>query len=487
MEEMDQEDTFYKQLYEGIMAGIPSTVLIVNTQMYITTANANFYRKSERGVDDTVGKHITEIFPEAINEYTQITDKIETAITQGKPIEVGEFEYKSPRIPNRIYYLRLAPIMNACEVVTQVLVLLDDVTDRKRLGEQIRRTEEHLAKVVKSANDIIVSIDKKGNILSWNKPIEQLTGLRFHEVRGQPFSDIISQKSRGDFASILNRLVKEKALTDREFALASGEGGVEVSWNLSAMEDNSGHVMGFVLIGRDLTERKAMQQKLIQSAKSASLGTMAGGIAHEIRNPLAIVNSVAQILDKNLHDEEMCKQCIQKIRNATTRARDIVENLLTFARGAESITESLDVHEVINTAVSLLENQFALSNVKLRTTFTSAPLHLAGNRNQLQQVFVNILLNACKAIDEEGVVAVRTIRKEQMAHIIIQDNGCGISQQVFPKIFDPFFTTRPVGEGAGLGLSVSSGIVKQHEGQIEVESKRGEGTTFTIKLPMIAE
>ncbi|MFH2024607.1 MAG: PAS domain S-box protein [bacterium] len=478
-------DDAYKKLCNGIMSSIPSSVLIVDEQLKVILANRNFYVKSKRSESNTVGRSISEIFPKVLVEYTGMTEKIKSVFKFGEPDDGGEMEYRAPGLPTRVYYYRLTPLINSLSKVENVILLMDDVSERKRLGERVRRAEEHLARVVESANDIIISIDPEGKIISWNGTIERITGHKSVDVKGLFISNILAVSDSDSFASKIKGLLKKKKFSVWESSILNKDGEtVDVSWSFSAIKDEQGNVIGIVIIGRDLTERKILEAKLTQSAKMASLGIMAGGVAHEIRNPLAIIDSCAQILNTQANDKKIRGLAVEKIRNATKRATEIVNNLLKFARQSEFALELLDIHQVIDNALSLMKNQLSIQHVKLETNYGFNLPKIHGNMNQLQQVFMNLILNTCNAIKEQGLLRIQTQCIDQVISINFTDNGIGIPEKNLSIIFDPFFTTQPVGKGTGLGLSISYGIIRQHGGNIEVESEPGKGATFSIKLPV---
>ena len=479
------EDNIYKKLYNGIMSSIPSSIVIVDSQLRTVAANPNFYIKSHQSESDTLGKTITEIFPRVLINYTKIPDRIREVFKSSESYEGGEMEYRAPGLPTRVYYYRLTPLLNSSGEVESVILLMDDVTERKLLGEKIRQTEEHLARVVDSANDIIISTDPAGDIVSWNNTVEEITGIYSQEVIGKSFVGLIEKKCRNKFREIVNQLVRGLQVKSQEFPIVCfDEESVDVSWSFSAMKDDQEKVISLVIVGRDLTERKVLEARLMQSAKMASLGTMAGGIAHEVRNPLAIIDSVAQILKSGCGSKKLHNECVTKIRNATTRAAEIVDNLLVFARPAEVRHEKLNVHHLINDVLSLMQNQLAIQHIETQKNFASELPKVYGNRNQIQQVFINLILNACNAILESGTIFIKTYNTKHYVIIEFEDTGKGIQKKNLSQIFDPFFTTQPVGSGTGLGLSISYRIIEQHQGNIEVKSKHGKGSVFLVNLPI---
>ena len=290
-------------------------------------------------------------------------------------------------------------------------------------------------------------------------------------------------------AEMLRRLVRGEGVQNTEVNLLTVHGQeVPIAWSCSSMRDDAGKVIGTVAVGRDLTERRRLEAQLIHSAKMASLGVMAGGIAHEVRNPLGIISAGAQLLQEHPDDAQLRSQCTEKIYSATQRASLIIENLLKFARPQSEQMSELDLHTVLEETLALLAHQMTLQKVMLRKEIQPDLPRVHGNPALLQQVFTNLILNACNAMPQGGTLTVATRATEaREVEVRFADTGCGIPPENLPKMFVPFFTTMPVGRGTGLGLAISYSIVQQHRGTIEVDSQVGKGTTFTVWLPVIAD
>ncbi len=235
---------------------------------------------------------------------------------------------------------------------------------------------------------------------------------------------------------------------------------------------------------------KATQEELIQTQKMAAVGTLSSGIAHEIKNPLAIILQGIERLEKKIpEDEKSLKQYVVMIKNAAVRANKVVTTLLTFSRASHIKLEQLDIQAVIKDALTLIDNELRINNIKLETSFLQHPPMVKGDAVALEQVFFVLLTNAIDAMSNGGTIRVElsTNNKEEDTKnkyciIKFHDTGCGIEEKDIPFIFDPFFTTKEVGKGTGLGLSVAYLIIERHGGKIEVKSRKGEGTSFIIYL-----
>jgi signal transduction histidine kinase len=231
------------------------------------------------------------------------------------------------------------------------------------------------------------------------------------------------------------------------------------------------------------------QNQLIQSAKLAAIGKVTAGIAHEINNPLNNIYLTAEVLLEDLPNIECAErlEMVNDILNQAERAREVVHHLLAFSRTRQTTTlEKINLGALVKQTLTFLKNQIRISQVAVHTEIPEEPITVRGNANQLQQVFVNIILNAIQAMGQGGILTVSVeATAENMARVKISDNGPGIPEKVKARIFDPFFTTKS--EGTGLGLSVSNSIIEEQNGKISLDSEEGKGTTFYITLPMVRE
>jgi signal transduction histidine kinase len=212
---------------------------------------------------------------------------------------------------------------------------------------------------------------------------------------------------------------------------------------------------------------------------------MAGGIAHELRNPLGIISASAQLIELHVDNPAFIRECAEKIYSATERSVRIMDGLLQFARPDGSEMRPVDLNTVVSGTLALLNHELVQRRVVLRHQLHPEPLPVRGRPELLQQVFVNLIMNACNAISRRGLLTVTTRAAGDCAEVLVADTGRGIPPDYLEKIFDPFFTTMQPGKGIGLGLSISYGIVRQHGGALEVESEVGHGATFTVRLPAL--
>ena len=231
--------------------------------------------------------------------------------------------------------------------------------------------------------------------------------------------------------------------------------------------------------------KQATQEQFSRTEQLASVGRLAAGVAHEINNPLVGVLAFADMMRQKENMDEQDREDLDVIVRETKRVREIVRGLLDFARETPSVKGRLDLNELVQQTLRLLGRRDAFQNIYIVDDLEDQLPLVNGDKSQLQQVLMNLALNACEAMPERGTLLVSTCSKGDKVVITVTDTGCGIKKEHLDKIFEPFFTTKPTGKGTGLGLSVSYGIVQQHDGTLEVQSEPDRGTTFTITLPSV--
>jgi signal transduction histidine kinase len=247
-------------------------------------------------------------------------------------------------------------------------------------------------------------------------------------------------------------------------------------------------VVGRLVIMDDITARVELESQLSQADKLSSIGLLAAGVAHEVNTPLAVISSYTQMLAKQLQGDPQKSGLLEKITRQTFRASEIVNNLLNFSRTSGTEFANVDINKIITDTLALLEHQFKVSKITVESDLTPVISPIQGNAGRLQQVFLNLFLNAKDAMTGGGKLSVATTNGE-MVSVRVSDTGSGIAPEHIQRIYDPFFTTKTspqVGQtrGTGLGLSVTYGIIQEHAGKIRVESNPGSGTTFALDFPL---
>jgi signal transduction histidine kinase len=244
--------------------------------------------------------------------------------------------------------------------------------------------------------------------------------------------------------------------------------------------------IGRLIIFDDVTDRDELERRLVQADKLGSIGLLAAGVAHEVNTPLAVISTYAQMLAKQVSGDEQKSKLLEKIAKQTFRASEIVNSLLNFSRTSPTDFVELDLNRVILETASLVEHQYQSAGIEVRLNLAEDLAAIRGNAGKLQQVFLNLFINARDAMLSGGALNVRSWSEGGFAHIEVSDTGQGIPPDHLARIFDPFFTTKGAKKGTGLGLSITYGIVQEHKGLIEVDSELGQGTRFRMEFPQIS-
>lgn len=487
LEQLSLDDPHrYIEMFAMFLESVPSSVLMIDRDMRVVLANRNFVTKSLRTRQNVIGQKLDQVLPEAIIEHIDITSRVREVFAKNQLIRGDRMTFRAPGIPIRTYYYSVIPFAWSGEVERAIL-LMEDVTEQVRLSEEVRRVERHLASVVESARDVVLSTDSAGLILTWNTAAEKLTGFSTWEAKGKSFFDRCAPEATEELRKVLSKLQVKDYPQTGEWELIRKDGNrTPIGWAFSSMKDERDKPVGIVAVGRDLSEHRKLEMQLLQSQKLAALGVMAGGIAHEIRNPLAVCSSAAQFLKDPDVNPAFRQECIDRILNGIHKASSIIENLLRFARPSSSTDmKPADIMVVLRDTIQLVSNQAKIAKVSIKDNFVDQEVVVHANANLLQQMFVNLFLNALNAMPQGGKLIVSEKRLDTGVQVQVEDTGCGISQQDLEKIFDPFFTLSQVGKGTGLGLSICYSIAKQHLGTIEVQSIEGQGTIFTVQLPVL--
>ena len=354
---------------------------------------------------------------------------------------------------------------------------------------ELDRMRQFSENIIESLSDGLAVVDLEGRVVRWNAGLERLYGIPRDRAVGEhletlfdaPFVDRLRQA---------NEATPSGAVLYRIPLLSRHEDGRRrqlVNVATAPLLTPDGSTSGMMVIVEDITERVRLEEQLQISEKMASVGLLAAGVAHEVNTPLTAISSFTQMLLEGADPEDSKTQVLEKIERQTFRAAKIVNGLLNLARpGRPDVAGPADLNAVVNDVLALLEPQLRASNVKVRRELATTPAVVQGVEFKLQQVFLNLFLNARDAMPAGGWLTIRTRVGERDAFVEISDTGGGIPAELISRIYDPFFTTKVPGQGTGLGLSVTYGVIQEHRGSIECESDPGQGTRFTLTLPLVA-
>ncbi|MGE0823849.1 MAG: nitrogen regulation protein NR(II) [Candidatus Binatia bacterium] len=350
--------------------------------------------------------------------------------------------------------------------------------------EALRDEEESHRKELDNAPAPIFRIScRDGTILRANREAEKATGFSQLELVGRPIWEFHPQEEREQLEQLCHDTYSHGYLSQENLRLKTKDGGVvPVSVYFGRIEHRDGNSIQGIYV--DVSERKRLESQLIQSEKMAAIGQLAAGIAHEIRNPLGIIMNALYDLSEIVNtDNPEVREDLQIAKEEIARAQEIITNLLEFSRDSGMELEEVNLNDLLGKTLQLMGKYLQTHNVKVVTSFGRVGTCTA-NQNALRQVFLNLITNAVQAMPHGGELRVRTQRDSDKRVLLeFHDSGMGIAEEHLHRIFDPFFTTKDPGQGTGLGLSVVHSVLKRYQGNITVQSRAGEGTTFLIELP----
>jgi len=409
----------------------------------------------------------------------QLTERI-SALASGRPVE-------DVAISGRDEVAQLSQAFNALGRSLE--------ETRRRLVEQA----EHAGNVIQSITDGIIGLDASGRIRTWNRAMVDRYGVAESDVLGQNLFDAFPALEEEGLRAAVEGLLSGAQPT---FLLRNFEhetrsrGRVVLNFRGSSVRRATGDIDGAVLAIEDVTDRVALAQEVQQAEKLAVVGQLAAGIAHQIGTPLNVISGSAEYLMMESGGEKPRPQELDIIIAQTDRITKLIQQLLNFARPTRMELRSLDLGKLLEGLLTLTEHQIAKEGISVKAEFGSDLPPILGDANQLEQAFLNIVINAWHAMPDGGRLSLATRavpaterhrrvgRAAQLGvEVVIADTGMGIAPENMPKIFDPFFSTKGVGKGTGLGLAISRRIIEDHHGSIDVDSAVGRGTTFSIWLP----
>ncbi len=354
-------------------------------------------------------------------------------------------------------------------------------------AEEIERLRQFSDSVVESLSDGLLVVDLDDRVLRWNRRLEQL----FHCDRTRAIGRRLSGLFPEAFVDLLMaaRQANPSGATLHRVPLPAGPGDqprpLLVNAGIAPFQTADGVKAGWIIVIEDVTERAHLEEQLRLSEKMAAVGLLAAGVAHEVNTPLTGISSFTQMLLEGASPEDPRTQLLEKIERQTFRAAKIVNSLLNLARPSGGDAAPVDINGVVTDVLSLLEHQFRGTRIQVRRDLTAAA-PVQGYEYKLQQIFLNLFLNARDAMPKGGWLSVSTRSAADGVIVEVADTGTGIPSEHMARIYDPFFTTKADGAGTGLGLSVTYGLVQEHGGTLTCESVLGQGTRFTLRLPAAA-
>jgi len=393
-------------------------------------------------------------------------------------------------IPGKDEHLAKDARLESADEIGQLRKEFENVASHlKQIHEELKASEKKYRSLFETSQDTIFICDADTRIIDINEAGLKLFKFvnRAEALAVELFYQLFWDAR--DAAALFATIQQKGFAKEREYNMVDRDGKrMHVMITANVRIDDNGMPCGFEGMLRDVTEKRRLARYLSRAEKMSSIGQLAAGVAHEINNPLGVIDCYANLIRKESQPDSQTIKDIEIIKKHTLQCKSVVEDLLNFARVSEPKMVQADINACIEGVLSVVERQMNKENITVRRKFSPDIPLITMDVQKMKQVFMNLIMNAGQAIEKNGLITIVTEfqKKDKLVAIHIEDTGCGISKKDIGRIFDPFFTTKGVGRGTGLGLSVSYGIVEQHRGQIHVKNAQGKGSIFTIILPATA-
>jgi PAS domain S-box-containing protein len=499
-------------LSRDLLEALPDAVIAVDTDGIIVHLNSQAEELFGYEREELIGQKIEILVPERhrTDHHRQRDNFVQAPKTRrmGADLELFGRRRNGSEFPVEI---SLSPV--STELGILVLSAIRDLSDRKRIEEELRRANEELqrrtieqlgeyrsrlASIIDTSEDAIISKNLDGTITSWNRGAEQVYGYTPQEAIGRHISILAPSDRKDEIPEILQRIVGGENVEHFESARITKDGRqLDVSISVSPLRDAIGDIVGASVIARDITAQKRAESQLHQTQKMEAIGRLAGGVAHDFNNILGIINACTEFLRDRLEPAAEPFSYVENIKKATDRGRALTKQLLSFSRSSAIQPRVLDLNERLREVSKLLRPLMG-EDVEILVVSKSPAAVVEADPGQLDQIVVNLAVNSRDAMPRGGKFILETAAvkfDEEFAGqhqampagryvvLAVSDTGSGMDAGTMARIFEPFFTTKEIGKGTGLGLATVYSIVKQSAGHILVYSELGQGTTFKIYLP----
>ena len=488
--QLSDSETRYKALFNHAA----DSILMVDEQGKIEAVNEREFDELGYPLDLLIGKPFSELVLSGHREAAlELLQKVREDESKVPTREIEVYDAFQVIRSMEIDLVRVEVGENP-----SVMVQLRDIAQRKRLEEQLHRYSEaleekvqertreieqakqYIESLLENANDVIYTLDRDLRFTYVNSKVE-VWGYQKDDLIGRPYLSLISKRYRGRY---LRETLDIGTKQVYEVEMVSQDGKPRsVLVSVSPLRNEEGVAVGVLGIARDITERKTLEQQVRDAERLASIGQLAAGVAHEINNPLGGILNCLYNLRKGTLSASRAQEYTHFMEDGLRRVQKIVRQLLDFSQQHKPELRSTDVNVLVDRVLVLANHTITAKQLTLHRECEEGLPPMMVDPHMIEQVLMNLILNAVQATQEGGTITIRTRQKDGACEIDVEDTGCGIPPEVRSNIFDPFFTTKRTGEGTGLGLSVSLGIVERHGGEMLVESEVEKGTKFTVRLP----
>lgn len=468
---------------EGIVESAMDAIITVNEDQRVVLFNRAAERMFGCSIEDAIGRPLDRFLPASFREthHHHVQDFGHSGVTSRKMGRLGSVS--GLRADGEVFPIEAAISHIVVEGQTYYTVILRDITERKRAEHLLRQSEERYRRLI-AISPYAILVNRGNRIIFANDQAIKLFGaVKAEEILGKSPMDLFHADDQDIVRQRIHDLFEggtQVPMLEERIETLDGR-IVEVEVSGARFVDEEGPAILIML--RDVSERKRLQEQLRRTERVAELGTLASGMAHEIGTPMNVILGRAEYLMDRV-TEEPIKRGLQTIITQVERITRVMNQLLSFARRKAPRRVPLDVRKVIEDSMEMFQERLATNQIQVEMRMADPCPMVLADADQISQVLLNLIMNAVHAMPEGGTLRVGLEPEQAMVKLTIADTGHGIPSEVIKKIYDPFFTTKEFGKGTGLGLTVVKGIIEEHQGSIAVESEEGNGTSFTVLLPM---
>lgn len=479
MKDLEVRSEESREFLRNIIVQAPTSMCVFNSEGTAILANQAHLRLFRTTDEQYTGKY--NIFRDKSYRVEGLFPEIQRAF-HGQVVNIPSmiFRFTASEGEEKIEVRGvLFPLLNADDAVTNVVMMLQDMTEQRRAEGEARYLEEYNRRILGSMGAALRVIDADLNIEYANDYMKK----NLDRAPGRPCYDFLERSSPCE-PCLVRQAISGGGIVSGEFCTESERW---FSYVTAPIKKPDGRVSAVGVI-RDITETKRLQQQMIQQEKMSAIGLLASGIAHEINNPLGVISTFAQMLAAKANDPQEIKQCADVINRNVENCKRIVQSLLGFSRMEPAKMGPVDLNDCVRDAFMLTKAAIRKAGIELAQKLDERPLVIEGDRVQMQQVLVNLIINAVQAMPNGGRLGVSTGRELSpsgagMLFVRVADTGCGMSPEVAARAMEPFFSTKRADRGTGLGLSLCKSIIEKHGGKISFKAEEGKGTVFTVTLP----